>query len=160
MKRMMMTLIAPVLGAAIVLGGMGTITASQVTAAKNTRTAQSTVLAYFGVLNSGMASSNFSGLPSVFAADAVLTKSNTDGTTTVYHGLSEITSFYQALHQKLSGWQWTTDDEHSLGKGIIIAYEHAGSPPLTVASRCVHVFVIKHGKIASYDWAAFYPGQK
>jgi hypothetical protein len=42
----------------------------------------------------------------------------------------------------------------------VIAYEHAGSSPLSVAGRCVHVMRIENGKITSYDWAVFFPGQK
>lgn len=123
------------------------------------RGARSTAQAYFQVLNSGMTSGDFSRLGSVFASNATLTKSGTDGTTTVYHGLSQITAFYQGLHQKLPNWQWTTDEMRPLDRGIVLAYEHAGSPPLTVASRCVHAFVVKKGKIVSYDWAAFFPGK-
>lgn len=116
--------------------------------------------AYFQVLNTGMATGDFSGLQTVFAPDAVLTKSNPDGKTSTYHGLTEITAFYQGLHDKIAGWQWTTDETRALSKTVLIAYEHAGSPPLSVASRCVHVFVVAKGKIVSYDWTAFYPGQK
>lgn len=128
--------------------------------AKKYRSAQSTAQAYFQVLNGGMTSGDFSKLASVFAANATLTKSNTDGKTTVYQGLTEITAFYQSLHQTLPNWQWTTDELRAMNKQVVLAYEHAGSPPLTVASRCIHVFVIKKGKIVSYDWAAFFPGQK
>lgn len=160
MKRYGMILCAAAVCAAGSLGLRASTTAAQAPA-KHYRSALSTANAYFGLLNSGMASGDFSGLSSVFAPNAVLTKSNTDGTTGVYTGIAEITTFYQGLHQKLPGWQWTTDAERSLDKNsVVIAYEHAGSPPLTVASRCVHVFVVKKGKITSYDWAAFYPGQK
>jgi hypothetical protein len=107
-----------------------------------------------------MASGNFSNLSSVFSSAAVVTKSNPDGTTAVYHGLTQITAFYGTLYTKVAGWQWTTDETRMLRPEVVIAYEHAGSPPLSVASRCVHVFVIKKGKIVSYDWTAFYAGQK
>lgn len=127
---------------------------------KHYASAAAVATAYFQVLNTGMATGDFSGLPSVFATDATLTKSNPDGKTTVYHGLTEITAFYQSLHDKLPGWQWTTDETRALSKSVLIAYEHAGSPPLSVASRCVHVFVVSKGRIAGYDWTAFYPGQK
>lgn len=128
--------------------------------ARSYRNAKATTEAYFGVLNAGMASGTFSKLSSVFSTNAVLTKSNPDGTTAVFRGISEIAGFYQTLYTKVAGWQWTTDQIRMLRPDVVIAYEHAGSPPLTVASRCVHVFVIKKGKIVSYDWTAFYPGQK
>ena len=126
---------------------------------KQYRNALSTAQTYFQVLNTGMASGDFSGLSTVFAPDATLTKSGTDGKTAVYQGLSQITTFYQGLFAKLKGWQWTTDELRPLNNHDVLAYEHAGSPPLTVASRCIHVFVIKKGMIQTYDWAAFYPGQ-
>lgn len=137
-----------------------TSTSAATDTAKHYRSAVSTVRAYFQVLNAGMTSGNFSGLSSVYAADAKLTKSGPDGKTTEYHGLTDIATFYQSLYQKNTNWQWTTDELRPLSKSIVLAYEHAGSPPLTVASRCMHVFVIKKGKIVSYDWTAFFPGQK
>jgi len=45
-----------------------------------------------------------------------------------------------------------------LAPNIVLVYQHAGSPPLRVAGRCVHLFVIKGGKIATYDWATYYAG--
>jgi len=42
----------------------------------------------------------------------------------------------------------------------VLVYQHAGSPPLRVAGRCVHVFVVENGEITSYDWATYYPGQQ
>lgn len=128
--------------------------------AKHYRSAESTVQAYFQVLNAGMTSGDFSSLSTVYASDATLTKSGPDGKTTVYHGLAEITGFYQGLYAKNTGWQWTTDELRPLSKQIVLAYEHAGSPPLSVASRCIHVFVVSKGMISGYDWAAFFPGQK
>jgi len=144
----------------VALPAAGTTSAATHTA-KRYRSAPSAVRAYFQVLNSGMTSGSFSGLASVMAPNATLTKSNPDGKTTVYHGLAEITGFYQGLYQKLPNWQWTTDQQRSLSKTNVIAYEHAdGIPHMTVASRCVHIFGIKKGMIVSYDWITFFPGQK
>jgi hypothetical protein len=43
---------------------------------------------------------------------------------------------------------------------VVLSYEHAGSPPLTVAGRCAHLFVVKNGMIQTLDWTTFYSGQK
>jgi hypothetical protein len=161
MKRVVITAcLAAMLCLPMVALPGATSTAAAISAAKHYRAAVSTVQAYFQVLNSGMTSGDFSALASVYAPDAILTKSGPDGKTTVYQGLGEITGFYQKLYSTNGGWQWTTDELRPLSKSIVLAYEHAGSPPLTVASRCVHVFVIKKGEIVSYDWTAFFPGQK
>src|SRR5713101_4495182 len=92
--------------------------------------ATTVVTTYLQLFNAGMRSGDFSTMDSVFAPDATLTQSNPKGVTTVVHGLAAITRFYQ----------------------------DAGSPPLRVAGRCVHVFVVEDGKITSYDWATYYPG--
>jgi len=42
---------------------------------------------------------------------------------------------------------------------VVLSYEHAGSPPLTVAGRCSHVFVVKGNDIQSLDWTTFFAGQ-
>ncbi|GAC1443788.1 MAG: hypothetical protein NVSMB52_02530 [Chloroflexota bacterium] len=160
MKRYLVTACIAAALCGPVLGPMTAIsTSAQTHAGKHFRSAQSTVDAYFGVLNHGMSTGDFSALKSVYAPNATLTKSGTDGKTAVYHGLSAITDFYHGLYAKIPNWQWTTDELRPLNKGIVLAYEHAGSPPLTVASRCIHVFVIKKGLISNYDWAAFYPGK-
>jgi ketosteroid isomerase-like protein len=121
---------------------------------------QGVVTTYFGILNAGMKSGDFSALATVFAPDATLTRSTPKGATAVYHGIVAITRFYQTLPKLAPSYQWTTDSMRTVDAAVVLAYEHAGSPPLKVASRCVHVFAIQAGKIASYDWVAFYPGMK
>ena len=115
---------------------------------------------YFGILNAGIKSGNFSALNSVFASDATLTRSTLDGKTTVYHGLAEITGFYDTLPTKVPGFQWTTDSLHSPSTTVVLAYEHAGTPSMALPSRCAHVFVVQNGKIVSYDWVVFFAGKK
>jgi ketosteroid isomerase-like protein len=115
---------------------------------------------YFSILNAGIKSGNFSALNSVFASDATLTRSTLDGKTTVYHGLAEITGFYDTLPTKVPGFQWTTDSLRSPSTTVVLAYEHAGTPSMALPSRCAHVFVVQNGKIVSYDWVVFFAGQK
>ena len=99
-------------------------------------------------------------MPLSLHPDATLTQSNPKGVTAVIHGLAAITSFYQGLKTKFSGYQWTVESMHSLAPNVVLVYQHAGSPPLLVADRCVQVFVVQNGKINSYDWATYYPGQQ
>ncbi len=115
---------------------------------------------YFSILNAGMKSGNFSALNSVFASDATLTRSTLDGKTTVYHGLADITGFYDTLPAKVPGFQWTTDSLRSPSTTVVLAYEHAGTPSMALPSRCAHVFVVQNGKIVSYDWVVFFAGKK
>jgi len=107
-----------------------------------------------------MRSGDFSTIASVFASNATLTQSNPKGVTAVIHGLAAITSFYQGLRAKFAGYQWTVESMRSLGPIVVLVYQHAGSPPLRVAGRCVHMFVVEDGKITSDDWATYYPGQQ
>jgi hypothetical protein len=83
-----------------------------------------------------------------------------DGKTTVYHGLAAIISFYDTLPAKVPGYQWTTDSLRTLSEKVVLAYEHAGTPSMTLPSRCAHVFVVEDGKIVSYDWVVFFAGLK
>ncbi len=115
---------------------------------------------YFSILNVGIKSGNFSALNSVFASDATLTRSTLDGKTTVYHGLADITGFYDTLPAKVPGFQWTTDSLRSPSTTVVLAYEHAETPSMALPSRCAHVFVVQNGKIVSYDWVVFFAGKK
>ena len=113
--------------------------------------ATTVVRTYLQLFNAGMRSGDFSTIASVFASNATLTQSNPKGVTAVIHGLAAITSFYQGLKTKFSGYQWTVESMHSLAPNVVLVYQHAGSPPLLVADRCVQVFVVQNGKINSYD---------
>jgi len=117
------------------------------------------VTTYLQLFNAGMRSGDFSTMTSVFAPDATLTQSSPKGVTMVLHGLAAITAFYQGLKTKFAGFQWTVESMRSLAPNVVLVYQHAGSPPLRVAGRCVHMFVVENGKITSYDWATYYPGQ-
>jgi ketosteroid isomerase-like protein len=122
--------------------------------------ATTVVTKYLQLFNAGMRSGDFSAMASVYAPDATLTQSSPKGVTTVVHGLANIITFYQGLRTKFPGYQWTVENMRSLASNVVLVYQHAGSPPLRVAGRCVHVFVVKGGKIATYDWATYYPGQQ
>lgn len=132
-------------------------------AQQNTAPAQpnatSVVTTYLQIFNAGMRSGDFSAMASVYAPDATLTQSNPKGVTTVVHGLANIITFYQGFQKKLPGYQWTVEHMRSLAPNVVLVYQHAGSPPLRVPGRCMHVFVVQNGKISSYDWATYYPGQ-
>jgi hypothetical protein len=106
-----------------------------------------------------MKSGDFTALASVYAPDATLTQSNPKGVTKVFHGLAAITGFYKAAYKVFAGYQWTQDQMRSLDQWVVLSYEHAGSPPLSVAGRCSHLFMVVNGKIHSLDWTTFFPGK-
>ncbi len=114
---------------------------------------------YDRLFNAGMKSGDFSAMSSVFAHDATLTQSNPKGVTTVIHGVDAIIHFFQGYQKKFAGFQWTIKSMRKLAPEVVLAYESAGSPPLKVPGRCLHVFVVENDKITSYDWATYYPGQ-
>jgi len=146
----------------LLLGGLaacgGPASAQQSSAAPQP-SATTVVTTYLQLFNAGMRSGDFSAMASVYAPDATLTQSNPKGVTTVVHGLAKIITFYQGLQKKLPGYQWTVETMRSLASNVVLVYQHAGSPPLRVPGRCMHVFVVQDGKITSYDWATYYPGQ-
>src|SRR5690348_7583617 len=83
--------------------------------------AQEVVTAYFGILNSGMKSGDFSALDTVFAPDATFTRSTPKGVTTVYRGIAAITRFYQTLPAAAPGYQWKTDSPQVLAPSVVLA---------------------------------------
>ena len=132
---------------------------AQLSATSSEPDARTVVTTYLRLFNAGMRSGDFSTMSSVFAPDATLTQSSPKGVTAVIHGLAAITNFYQGLKTRFAGYQWTVESMRSLAPNIVLVYQHAGSPPLRVAGRCIHVFVVQNGKIVTYDWATYYPGQ-
>ena len=62
--------------------------------------------------------------------------------TPVVNGIDAIMRFYQGVRTKYPGYQWTQESMRSLDSNVVLSYEHAGSPPLRVASRCAHLFLI------------------
>ena len=121
--------------------------------------ANKVVTKYLQLFNAGMLSGDFSAMDTVYNPDATLTQSSPKGVTTVLQGLAAITTFYQGLRTKFPGYQWTVESMRDLAPNVVLVYQHAGSPPLSVAGRCIHVFVVKGGKITTYEWATYYPGQ-
>jgi hypothetical protein len=132
---------------------------AQLSATSTEPDARTVVTTYLQLFNVGMRSGDFSPLASVFAPDATLTQSSPKGVTTVLHGFAAITNFYQILKTRFAGYQWTIESMRMLAPNIVLVYQHAGSPPLRVGGRCVHLFVVQDGKIITYDWATYYPGQ-
>jgi hypothetical protein len=159
MRYLIPVCLAVALGLMTVQPGGAKATSSHHTLTKKGGNPEAVVQKYFGILNAGMQSGDFSALATVYAADAVLTQNSPAGVTNVYHGLAEITGFYQATYAKLKGFQWTQDAMRKLSGTVVLSYEHAGSPPLTVPGRCSHLFVVKGNKIHSLDWTTFYPGK-
>jgi hypothetical protein len=143
----------------LALGLAGCASASAAAVTHHDTRSEDVVRQQFVLFNAGMASGDFSALEQLYDPDATLTKSGPNGVTTTYHGWPAISAYYQSLHAAFPKYQWTTDSLRSLSEDVVLAYEHAGSPPLSVAGRCEHVFVVHAGKIVSYDWTVFYPGK-
>jgi hypothetical protein len=148
-----------VVGALVALSACGTVAQAQTAAAKSDPRAIDVVESYLKIFNAGMISGDFSALSTVYAADATLTLSSPKGVTTVVHGLSDIITFEQSFQKKVPGYQWTIESIRGLAPDVVLVYQHAGSPPLTIPGRCSHLFVVEHGKITTYDWVTYYPGQ-
>ena len=81
------------------------------------------VLTYFKIFNAGMRSGDFSALASVYSPDASLTRSSTNGKTTVVHGIDAIIRFYEDLWAKYHSYQWTQESMRSLDSNVVLSYE-------------------------------------
>jgi hypothetical protein len=159
-KRYLVTLcLAAAIGTMTVLSGLTGTTSAYHAVAKKGGNPETVVHTYFGILNAGMQTGDFSALATVYASNATLTQNSPAGVTNVYHGLAEITGFYQAAYAKFKGFQWTQDAMRRLSGTVVLSYEHAGSPPQAVPGRCSHLFVVKGNKIQSLDWTTFYGGK-
>jgi hypothetical protein len=134
-------------------------TASARSAAPRDTRAEAVVLHQFDLFNAGMASGDFAAFDQVFAPDATLTTSNPAGVTTVHQGLAAIIAYYQAFQAAHPLCRWTVDSLRSLSESVVLTYDHACSPPQSVAGRCEHLFVVHAGLIESYDWTTFYAGK-
>ena len=143
----------------LLMGLAGCATASAAPAAPRDTRAEAVVTQQFVLFNAGMASGDFAAFDQVFAPDATLTTSNPAGVTTVHQGLPQIIAYYQAFQAAHPLCRWTNDSLRSLSESVVLAYDHACSPPQSVAGRCVHIFVVHAGLIESYDWVTFYPGK-
>jgi len=159
-KAKLLALLAVLIISGLAACGGGANAQPNTTTTQSKPSATTVVTTYLQLFNAGMHSGDFSTMTSVFASNATLTQSNPKGVTAVVHGLAAIIGFYQGLRAKFAGYQWTVESMRSLAPNVVLVYQHAGSPPLRVAGRCVHLFVVENGKITSYDWATYYPGQQ
>jgi hypothetical protein len=153
------SLAATLLPGVLLLGLAACATASAAPVQRHDTRAEDVVMQQFALFNAGMASGDFAAFDQVFAPDATLTTSNFAGVTTVHQGLTEIIAYYQAFQAAHPLCRWTNDSLRSLSESVVLAYDHACSPPQSVAGRCVHIFVVHAGLIESYDWVTFYPGK-
>jgi hypothetical protein len=143
----------------LAIGTIGHLPAARAQGAQKVGT-MAVVQAYFRAFNAGMQNGNFSALRSIYAPNGVLTQSNPLGETKVSHGIVQILAFYQAAYARFHGKHWTQDSTRLLSQNVVLNYEFAfGNSKLGEPGRCVHIFVIKNGKISSLDWITFYSGQ-
>jgi hypothetical protein len=155
LRRVAATLLTGVL----LLGLAACATASAATVQRHDTRAEDVVLHQFALFNAGMASGDFAAFDQVFAPDATLTTSSPAGITSVHQGLPAILAYYQAFQTAHPLCRWTVDSIRSLSESVVLTYDHACSPPQSVAGRCEHLFVVHAGLIESYDWTTFYPGK-
>jgi hypothetical protein len=150
---------ATLLTGVLLLGLAACATASAAAVQPHDTRAEDVVMHQFALFNAGMASGDFTAFDQVFAPDATLTTSSPAGVTTVHQGLPAIIAYYQAFQAQHPLCRWTNDSLRSLSESVVLAYDHACSPPQSVAGRCAHIFVVHAGLIESYDWVTFYPGK-
>jgi hypothetical protein len=122
-------------------------------------TASAVVDSYFGALNHGMQTGDFSGLAFVYTADATLTQNEPDGHTRVVHGLAAITQFYRQVRTSFPANGWVRDGMRALSRTIVLSYEHTSGRSLVAPARSSHLFVITDGRIKSIDWTVYYAGR-
>lgn len=116
--------------------------------------------AYFGALNHGMQTGNFSALASVYGTDATLTQNDPEGRTSVIHGLTAITHVYQQARASFAASRWVRDGVRPLSGTIVLSYEHTTGRPLAVPARSSHLFVIRDGRIRTVDWTVYFAGRR
>jgi len=113
------------------------------------------VATYYQILNAGLKGGDFSVMASVFAPDATLTASTPLGSTVVVQGLSAIIAYYKNTASKFPGMQFIRDSTYDLSPTIVLNYEHAPIPSLSVPGRCSHLFVLRNSRIQELFWVAY-----
>jgi hypothetical protein len=120
---------------------------------------QAVITAYIAALNAGIQSGDFSQLLAIYAPDAVLTASPPTGVTKVSTGTAEIEAYFQAFRMAHPGVVFAVDSVHIISPHVVLTYEHASPPHWAAPGRCMHVYILKAGKVQSLDWATFYGGK-
>lgn len=159
MSRLQSSILVLTFGVALTLSSAGSYLPAARAQAAHQPSALAVVQRYFYAFNAGMQNGNFNSLRSIYAPNGLLTQSNPLGESKVSHGIVQIIAFYQAAYAKFHGFHWTQESTRLLSKTVVLNYEFAKNPRNTEPGRCVHVFVIKNGRISSLDWITFYSGQ-
>jgi hypothetical protein len=120
---------------------------------------QEVITAYVAALNVGIQTGDFSALLAIYAPDAVLTTSPPTGVTKVSTGTAEIEAFFQAFRTAHPGIVFAVDSVRIISPHEVLTYEHASPPGWVAPGRCMHLYIIKAGKVQSLDWATFYGGK-
>ena len=117
------------------------------------------VASYIQALNAGIQTGDFTALVNLYAPDGVLTASPPTGVTKVVTGSADLLAFFQAFRTAHPGIAFAVDSVRVLSPHIVLTYEHASPPGWSAPGRCMHVYIIKQGRVQSLDWATFYPGK-
>jgi hypothetical protein len=118
------------------------------------------VATYYQILNAGLRNGNFSAMASVYAPDAMLSRSLPSGDTIVVHGLNQIISYYHQGYLSFPGNQFVRDAWYQLSPNIVLNYEHTVNPAQRQGARCSHLFVLQNGKIKQLFWVAYFAGSR
>jgi hypothetical protein len=117
------------------------------------------ITSYVQALNDGIQTGDFSALVSIYAPDAVLTASTPAGVTTTATGSAQIAAFFQKFRAAHPGLVFAVDSLRIIAPHDVLTYEHASPPGWVAPGRCMHLYVLKAGHIASLDWATFFGGK-
>lgn len=150
--------VVPFFVSSILLGSIATVQAGTITTPAP-RSAPLVIRSFIRLLNAGMQSGDFAALASVYAPTATLTVSNPKGLTTLFHGLTQISTFYRNVARAEGHPHFTIDSMRSLSPTLIYSYEHAGHPGEAAPARCTHLYVLQDGKIMTDDFVVFFPGK-
>jgi hypothetical protein len=149
------------LGVVLLLGllsGCGGVAHAQANAPADPPDA-AVVASYIQALNAGIQSGDFSDLLALYAPDAVLTASTPAGVTKVSTGTAAIGAYFQAFRSAHPGLVFAVDSVRIVSPHEVLTYEHASPPGWAAPGRCMHLYILKAGKVQSLDWATFYPGK-
>lgn len=150
--------IATLIGCTLLIGA-ATAAPASAQSPSSQASARAVIATYFSALNASMKSGDFAAVVAAYAPDATLTQSNPKGVTKVFHGRTAIGGYYKGLWAKFPGLEFTLRSERTLAPTIVLRYEVAGTPSMTVPGRCSHLFVIQNGLIASEDWVTYFGGK-
>jgi hypothetical protein len=124
------------------------------------QSAEAIVARYYQILNVGLQSGDFSAMASVYAPDAILSRSTPQGDTATLHGLGAIIGYYHRVYLSAPGTRFIRDTWYSLSPTIVLNYEHVINGGQRLSPRCSHLFVLRNDKIQRLFWVVYFAGAR